>query len=105
MLPIMVCLDGFILSHGGGRGHPEQEVVDRFLPKLAPLNTLDPYDPVMVNPITPPEFATEMRYQQDRAMEAARTVIGEADEEFATLTGRRYGGFSNATAWRTPNTQ
>ncbi len=93
MLPIMVCLDGFILSHVvEGVDIPEQEVVDRFLPKLAPLNTLDPYDPVMMNPITPPEFATEMRYQQDRAMEAARTVIGEADEEFATLTGRRYGG-------------
>ena len=33
-----------------------------------------------------------MRYQQDRAVQAARTVIGEADEEYAALTGRRYGG-------------
>lgn len=93
MLPIMVCLDGFILSHVvEGVDIPEQAVVDRFLPKFSPVNVLDPRDPVMMNPITPPEFATEMRYQQDRAVEAARTVIAEADEEYAALTGRRYGG-------------
>ncbi len=93
MLPIMVCLDGFILSHVvEGVDIPEQAVVDRFLPKFSPVNVLDPRDPVMMNPVTPPEFATEMRYQQDRAVEAARVAIAEADEEFAALTGRRYGG-------------
>lgn len=93
MLPMMVCLDGFILSHVvEGVDIPEQAVVDRFLPKFAPLNTLDPKDPIMMNPVTPPEFATELRYQQDRAVQAARNVIAEADEEFAALTGRRYGG-------------
>jgi pyruvate ferredoxin oxidoreductase alpha subunit len=56
------------------------------------VNVLDPRDPTMMNPVTPPEFATEMRYQQDRAVQAARTVIAEADNEFAVLTGRRYGG-------------
>ncbi|MDW5561810.1 MAG: pyruvate ferredoxin oxidoreductase [Methanomassiliicoccus sp.] len=97
MLPIMVCLDGFILSHVvEGVDIPEQAVVDRFLPRFAPVNVLDPRDPIMMNPVTPPEFATELRYQQDRAVEAARTVIGEADEEFAALTGRRYGGLFEA---------
>lgn len=93
MLPIMVCLDGFILSHVvEGVDIPEQAVVDRYLPRFSPVNVLDPRDPMMMNPVTPPEFATEMRYQQDRAVQAARTVIAEADEEFANLTGRRYGG-------------
>jgi pyruvate ferredoxin oxidoreductase alpha subunit len=93
MLPIMVCLDGFILSHVvEGVDIPDQAMVDRYLPKFVPVNALDPRDPVMVNPVTPPEYATELRYQQDRAVQAARTVIGEADEEFAALTGRRYGG-------------
>jgi pyruvate ferredoxin oxidoreductase alpha subunit len=93
MLPVMVCLDGFILSHVvEGVDIPEQEVVDRFLPRFAPLNTLDPQAPMMINPVTPPEYATEMRYQQDRAVEASKAVIAKADEEYATLTGRRYGG-------------
>ncbi len=93
MLPIMVCLDGFILSHVvEGVDIPDQSVVDRFLPKFSPINVLDPRDPMMMNPVTPPEFATEMRYQQDRAVEAAKEVIMEVDEQYATLTGRRYGG-------------
>ncbi len=93
MLPIMVCLDGFILSHVvEGVDIPEQAVVDKFLPKFEPVNILDPRDPMMINPVTPPDFATEMRYQQDRAVHDARTIIGEVDEEYAALTGRRYGG-------------
>ena len=93
MLPIMVCLDGFILSHVvEGVDIPEQSVVDRFLPRFSPINVLDPREPIMINPVTPPEFATEMRYQQDRAVQAAKQVIMETDEEYGSLTGRRYGG-------------
>jgi pyruvate/2-oxoacid:ferredoxin oxidoreductase alpha subunit len=93
MLPIMVCLDGFILSHTvEGVDIPDQAVVDRFLPKFVPITILDPKDPMMVNPVTPPEFATEMRYQQDRAVQAAKEIIAQADQEYATLTGRKYGG-------------
>jgi pyruvate/2-oxoacid:ferredoxin oxidoreductase alpha subunit len=93
MLPIMVCLDGFILSHVvEGVDIPEQSLVDSFLPKFVPVNVLDPKDPFMINPVTPPEFATEMRYQQDRAVEGSKQVIAEVDEQYAALTGRRYGG-------------
>jgi pyruvate ferredoxin oxidoreductase alpha subunit len=93
MLPIMVCLDGFILSHTvEGVDLPEQAVVDRFLPKFVPINALDPREPTMINPVTPPEYATEMRYQQDRAVAGSKQAIKEADDEYAKLTGRRYGG-------------
>jgi pyruvate ferredoxin oxidoreductase alpha subunit len=93
MLPMMVCLDGFILSHVvEGVDVPEQAVVDRFLPKFVPVNVLDPRRPMMINPVTPPEYATELRYQQDRAVQASKEVIGRADEEYAQLTGRKYGG-------------
>lgn len=93
MLPIMVCLDGFILSHVvEGVDIPEQSLVDSFLPKFVPVNVLDPKDPFMINPVTPPEFATEMRYQQDRAVEGSKLVIAEVDEQYAAVTGRRYGG-------------
>jgi len=93
MLPIMVCLDGFILSHVvEGVDIPERSIVDSFLPKFVPVNVLDPREPFMINPVTPPEFATEMRYQQDRAVEASKPVIMEVDRQYAALTGRSYGG-------------
>lgn len=93
MLPIMVCLDGFILSHVvEGVDIPERSIADSFLPKFVPVNVLDPGEPFMINPVTPPEFATEMRYQQDRAVEASKPVIMEVDRRYAELTGRSYGG-------------
>ncbi len=47
VLPFMLCLDGFILSHTVERVEvPDQEEVDRFLPKFQPLNRLDPKDPM-----------------------------------------------------------
>ncbi len=92
-LPIMVCLDGFVLSHTVERVEvPDQGLIDEYLPKYRPYNILDPGEPMTWNPVTPPDFATEMRYQLDRAMESAKTVIPEVDESYARLTGRKYGG-------------
>ena len=99
MLPIMVCLDGFILSHTvEGVDIPEQAMIDRFLPKFVPLNPLDPSVPRMINPVTPPEYAMEMRYQLDRAIHGSKKVIQEVDAEYGGLTGRAYGGLFD-TYW------
>ncbi|MBN1110218.1 MAG: pyruvate ferredoxin oxidoreductase, partial [Methanomassiliicoccales archaeon] len=58
LLPVMVCLDAFLLSHTVERVElPEQEEVDRFLPRYEPLNMLDPAEPKVINPIVPPEYA------------------------------------------------
>jgi pyruvate ferredoxin oxidoreductase alpha subunit len=57
-----------------------------------PMNALDPSDPRMINPLVPPEYAMEMRYQLDRAMDSSREVISEVDEAFSQSFGRRYGG-------------
>lgn len=93
LLPVMVCLDGFILSHTVEKVElPEQEEVDRFLPKYDPLNPLDPKEPRLINSIVPPEYAMEMRYQLDRAVEHSREVIVEVDREFEKAFGRSYGG-------------
>ena len=79
-MPIMICLDGFVLSHTVERVEvPDQSEVDRFLPKFMPINALDPSDPRMINPLVPPEYAMEMRYQLDRAMDSSRKVISEVD--------------------------
>jgi pyruvate ferredoxin oxidoreductase alpha subunit len=93
LLPVMVCLDAFLLSHTVERVElPEQEEVDRFLPRYEPLNMLDPAEPKIINPIVPPEYAMEMRYQLDRAVDRSRVVIAEVDRLFAEAFGRSYGG-------------
>ncbi|MEM0448766.1 MAG: hypothetical protein QW520_02970 [Methanomassiliicoccales archaeon] len=93
MLPLMVCLDGFVLSHTVERVEvPGQEEVDYFLPRFRPCVTLDPSEPQLINPIVPPDYAMEMRYQLDRAIDASRRVIAEVDELFGRTFGRRYGG-------------
>ncbi|HEY3420204.1 MAG TPA: pyruvate ferredoxin oxidoreductase [Methanomassiliicoccales archaeon] len=92
MLPVMICLDGFVLSHTVERVDiPDQAAVDGFLPKYVPVNVLDPDDPIVMNPICPPEYATEMRYQLDRAIDSAKIAIKEIDIDFSKRFGRSYG--------------
>jgi pyruvate ferredoxin oxidoreductase alpha subunit len=93
VLPFMLCLDGFVLSHTVERVElPEQEEVDAFLPKFKPLNFLDPKNPMCMNIAVTPAHSMEMRYQLDRQMESCRQVIKEVDKEFAKAFGRSYGG-------------
>ncbi|MDD1756860.1 MAG: pyruvate ferredoxin oxidoreductase [Methanomassiliicoccales archaeon] len=93
MLPTMVCLDGFVLSHTVERVEiPGQEDVDAFLPKFKPMNVLDTESPKVFNPIVPPDYVVEMRYQLDWAMDSAREVIEKVDKEFGARFGRSYGG-------------
>ena len=93
LLPIMVCLDGFILSHTVDKVEvPDQADVDEFLPKFDPENVLDPNEPRTFNPIVPPEYAMEMRFQLDRAMDGAAEVVQEVDGIFHRQFDRSYGG-------------
>ncbi|MCF6096918.1 pyruvate ferredoxin oxidoreductase [Thermovorax subterraneus] len=92
LLPAMVCMDGFFVSHTPAVVLvPEQETVDSFLPPYNPANLyLDPDDPMFVNDLTPPSDYTEMRYQHKVAFEEAFKVITEVQEEFFRLFRRRY---------------
>ena len=62
-VPVMVCMDGFLLTHASERADiPEQAQVDAFLPRYEPRQVLDPGDPVsigaMVGPKPSPRSAT-----------------------------------------------
>jgi pyruvate ferredoxin oxidoreductase alpha subunit len=93
MLPMMVCLDGFVLSHTVEKVEvPSQEDVDEFLPKFKPMNILDTDAPKVFNPIVPPDYVMEMRYQLDFAMDSARELVGSVDQDFGRRFGRSYGG-------------
>lgn len=92
MLPVMICLDGFSLSHTYERVDiPEQEEVDEFLPPYNPEYKLDVDDPMTFGAMIFPEWYYEMRYKMHSAMENAKSVISSVDQEFAKKFGRRYG--------------
>jgi pyruvate ferredoxin oxidoreductase alpha subunit len=92
MLPIMVCLDGFVLSHMVEKVEvPSQEEVDDFLIEFWPRNMLDPESPSLLNPIVPPEHAMEMRRQLDDAMAKSLDVAEEIEFIFREKFDRCYG--------------
>jgi len=93
LLPVMPCLDGFVLTHTVEPVDvPDQKDVDSFLPPYTPDITLDPAKPAMIGTFMPAEYIMEMRRQTAGAFEAAKKVIQEINEEFAGKFGRNYGG-------------
>ncbi|VVB91298.1 Pyruvate synthase subunit PorA [uncultured archaeon] len=93
LLPVMPCLDGFVLTHTVEPVEiPQQEDVDSFLPPYSPDITLDPARPAMIGTFMPAEYIMELRRQTALAMESAKKVIGEINDEFARRFGRNYGG-------------
>jgi pyruvate ferredoxin oxidoreductase alpha subunit len=92
-LPVMVCMDGFVLTHAVEEVDvPEQDVVDSLLPPFVPRQVLDPAAPVTIGAMVGPEAFTEVKYlaavQQLRALEEIPVVA----EEFTRATGRTSGG-------------
>src|SRR5688500_4752647 len=62
-LPVMVCMDGFILTHAAERLElPDQAQVDTFLPPFEPRQVLDPDDPIAIGAMVGPEAFMEVRY-------------------------------------------
>ncbi|WP_136313481.1 pyruvate ferredoxin oxidoreductase [Actinomyces procaprae] len=96
-LPVMVCMDGFVLTHGVERVDvPEQEQVDAFLPPFQPVQSLDPKDPVTIGAMVGPEAFTEVRYLAHRKQQAALEVVDRVGREFAAAFGRQSGGLLHA---------
>ncbi|MDD1651633.1 MAG: pyruvate ferredoxin oxidoreductase [Methanomicrobiales archaeon] len=91
LLPAMVCLDGFILSHTYEPVETlSQEQADAYLPAFTPFQKLDPKDPISFGMLAPPEYYMEFRYEMDRAMERAKEKIVRAGKEFGKQFGRDY---------------
>jgi len=93
LLPVMPCLDGFVLTHTVEPVEiPEQKDVDAFLPPYEPDVILDPARPAMIGTFMPAEYIMELRRQTAGAVESAKNVIQEVNDEFAKVFGRNYGG-------------
>lgn len=92
LLPVMVCYDGYILSHTTEPVEvPEQAEVDKFLPSYKHPHQLDPDKPVTMGPLGVPEYYAEFRRMLQQAMHAAKHKLVEVDREFGKRFGRRYG--------------
>lgn len=92
-LPIMVCMDGFILTHASEQVDiPEQEQVDAYLPPFVPRQILDPDNPVSIGAMVGPEAFTEVRYLIHARTLHALDVIPKAAEEFEKVFHRESGG-------------
>jgi len=92
-MPVMVCMDGFILTHAYERvDMPEQTEVDAFLPPYEPRQVLDPSEPVSIGAMVGPEAFMEVRYLAHAKQLAALDVIPRIADEFAARFGRDSGG-------------
>lgn len=92
LLPTMICLDGFFLSHMSQAVIvPDQKDVDDFLPPYEAKNLkLDLNDPMFINNLTPSTEFMEMRYQQFQGFEKALPVLKSTMESFGQHFGRSY---------------
>ncbi len=91
LLPVMVHLDGFHLTHMiEPMLMPDQEEVDRFLPPYIYPTPLDPTRPVTMGVVGPSYIYTEAKKAQVENLEASRAVIDEVWAQFARQFGRQY---------------
>lgn len=92
-MPVMVCMDGFILTHAYERvDMPAQAEVDAFLPPYEPRQVLDPAEPVSIGAMVGPEAFMEVRYLAHAKQLQALEVIPRIAEEFRQRFGRDAGG-------------
>ena len=93
MLPAMVCMDGFILTHGIETvDMPSQEQVDKFLPSYRPLYKLDPQNPITMGPLVDPEYYMETRYAIEQTHKKVLELIPKIMAEFSNIFNRNYNG-------------
>ncbi len=92
-LPVMVCMDGFILTHAFERVDvPVQEDVDAYLPAYEPRQVLDPKEPVSIGAMVGPEAFMEVRYLAHAKQMMALELIPRYAAEFRQVFGRDSGG-------------
>jgi pyruvate/2-oxoacid:ferredoxin oxidoreductase alpha subunit len=88
-MPVMVCLDGFILSHTSAQVEiPVQEEVDDFLPPFNPLAMLDPDDPFAHGSLTDSQGIWEQRMSLIDGFDNARVIIPKVFQEYSEKFGR-----------------
>ena len=92
-IPVMVCMDGFVLTHAFERMDvPAQQQVDAFLPGFEPWQVLDPAEPVSIGAMVGPEAFTEVRYLAHATHLKALELVPAVAADFERQFGRDSGG-------------
>ena len=91
MLPVMIGVDGFVLTHGIEPVEiPSQEEVDKFLPSYNPAYKLDVDHPITLGPLVDPEFYAETRYALQQTHKEVLKLIPEVSMQFKKHFNRDY---------------
>ena len=91
LLPIMVCMDGFLLSHYSEPVEiPDQKEVNRFLPARRARYKLDPRHPCTLGGGVNSQVLYELRQQMQKDMDAVPTRFDSICQQFNRRFGRRY---------------
>lgn len=95
LLPVMVCYDGFSVSHTMTTVEPlfpevASQFVGEYLPECSLLNTSVPRT---YGPVCGPAYYTQAKYAQRKAMRSALEIYAKVKVEYAALSGRPVPGF------------
>jgi pyruvate ferredoxin oxidoreductase alpha subunit len=92
-LPVMVCVDGFTLTHClEPLLVPAQDEVDGFLPPFTFSRALDSAAPLTAGTLVSPDYYAEARHAHHQALLASASEIEAADRDWAAISGRSSGG-------------
>ncbi|OGW42974.1 MAG: pyruvate ferredoxin oxidoreductase [Nitrospirae bacterium RBG_13_41_22] len=91
-LPVMVCLDGFIISHSIERiDYLEDEEVRNFVGEFRQVNPLlDIEHPVSYGPLILPDYYMEFRKAQEEVESKVSKVVSDVSKDFEKISGRKY---------------
>lgn len=91
LLPSIVNLDGFILTHSlEGLYVLDDKDVREFLPPKEPVYPIDPEHPITYGPLDLYDYYIEHKRQQAEAMRSSYSTILKVFEEYSEFTGRKY---------------
>ena len=91
-LPVMVCLDGFYITHAVEPVEiPTMEEIRKFLPKYSPKVKLDPSDPLTLGAYALPSHYQTFREDVHKDMLASEKEVKKVHDEYARMFGRAYG--------------
>lgn len=97
LTPVMVNLDGFILTHTyEAIDIPNQSDVDKFLPEFDLKQKMDLENPKNLFFTSAPQHNIGFKYQQHKALIDAKKVINDVDTKYKDIIGRSYGGLIDA---------
>jgi len=92
LIPVMILLDAFFLSHTAESMEiPDQEEVDKFLPKLDFKYKLNVDKPAAMFGAALPDIYQEFRYNQQAAFDGSLQAFKEIETEYREKFGRSYG--------------